>query len=295
MRLMTLFLATSVLGLLACAGDTATAAASCDEPARIADLTAPLLEASGLTPSRGRAATLWSHNDSDSVPRIFALGTDGAVLGEIRVPGIPAQRQWEDIAAGPCAAGHCLYIGDFGDNLAERSSIAVIRVPEPAPGAAATAAAERFTLTYPGGPEDAEAMFILPDTSIHIITKGRQGPVTVYRVPTLTPGAPLVLQRVQQLTDGLVQLPRMVTGASASPDGSTIAVRTYGFLQLYTMGADGLLVPLLHGDGLSLATLVEPQGEAVALLDDGGVYMASEAGPLGDQPFLSRTECHIAR
>jgi hypothetical protein len=93
---------------------------------------------------------------------------------------------------------------------------------------------ERFPIRYPDGPQDAEALFVLPDTTVYIISKGRNGPITVYRYPPpLRAGERVLLEPVQQLSPGLVQLPDLVTGAAATPDGRTIAVRTYTHLQLY--------------------------------------------------------------
>ena len=306
MRLTVLLIATSLLAFTACA-ETApdegsdvgsalavdtTAGAWCGDPVRVADLDRPLVEASGLAVSRRQPGVIWIHNDSDSPPRLFAHSTDGTRIGVVNVPGLRSQRQWEDIASGPCPAGDCLYIGDIGDNLATRPYPAILRVREPASDATEGAVPERFRFNYPDGPVDAEAIFVLPDTTVYVITKGRHGPITLYRIPHLELPGPVILERIQDLSDGLVQLPHMVTGASASPDGSLIAVRTYSFLQLYRM-IDGRLAPLLAGDGYDLGPLGEPQGEAVAVLDDGTVFLASEEGPFNRQPFLSRLRCRV--
>jgi hypothetical protein len=301
-----LLFATSLIALTACADRAADAppadrtaasagdgsAARCGDPVRVADLDDPLVEASGLAASRHRPGVLWLHNDSDTPPRLFVHSADGSRVGVVNVPGLRSQRQWEDIASGPCPAGDCLYIGDIGDNLARRPNPGILRLPEPAPDARESAVPERFRFSYPDGPEDAEAMFVLSDTTVYIITKGRQGPITLYRIPRLESPGTVVLERIQELSDGLVQLPRMVTGAAASPDGRLIAVRTYSFLQLYRMSG-GRLEPLLAGDGYDLGPLAEPQGEAVAVLDDGTVFLATEEGPFNRQPFLSRIQCRV--
>src|SRR5678816_20005 len=73
----------------------------------------------------------------------FALGA-----GSVHVTGAEIVN-WEDIAVAPCPGGSCLYIGDIGDNHASRSSIAIYRVPEPAPNAKATDQAEVMHATYP--------------------------------------------------------------------------------------------------------------------------------------------------
>lgn len=287
---MTLLLATSFITLAGCAGPSADAVCRpVDGPAMLPD---ELPEASGLAPSQD-SGLLWIHNDSDNPARLFAIAPDGSIRSQVRLPGAGTQRQWEDISAGPCPTGTCLYIADIGDNEAAARTRRVIRVPHPAPGDSVAHGAEQLPFRYPDGPVDAEALFVLPDTSIFIVTKGRQGPITVYRFPRpLQPGSVATLERVQQLTDALVQMPGMVTGASATPDGAVVAIRSYGFLQLYAHRAD-TLAPLLEGPGVSLESLGEPQGEAVALLPDGTVYLATERGPFGSRPFLSRLRCEI--
>ena len=67
---------------------------------------------------------------------------------------------WEDIEAGPCDEGNCLYIADTGDNGGSRKSVAVYRVPEPASGNNGAVNATKISLEYPEGPEDAEAIFV---------------------------------------------------------------------------------------------------------------------------------------
>ncbi|HEX9107875.1 MAG TPA: hypothetical protein VF832_11615, partial [Longimicrobiales bacterium] len=158
------------------------ASAACAPALRVADLPSVLNESSGLAASRRHPGVLWTHNDSDGEPAVYAIDTRGRLLGTVRVTGA-RNVDWEDIALGPCAAGDCLYIGDIGDNDAVRGEVQLYRVPEPAPGDAATAPAERLTLVYPDGPRDAEALFVLPDSSVYIVSKGRKSPVAVYRVP----------------------------------------------------------------------------------------------------------------
>jgi hypothetical protein len=133
----------------------------------------------------------------------------------------------------------------------------------------------------------------MPDTTVYIISKGRSGPVTLYRYPKpFQPERRVELVPVQQLTDGLVQLPDLVTGAAATPDGQTIAIRTYSWLRLYRFDADTLL-PLWPAPGHDLAALAEPQGEGIELMPDGSVYLVSETGPLEQSAPFSRLRCRL--
>jgi hypothetical protein len=233
-----------------------------------------LRESSGVEPAgAGDEGIFWTHNDSGGEPVLYAVGPDGEVRGRVRLRGA-TNRDWEDLAGGPCDAGRCLYVADIGDNAAVHPEIVIWRVPEPAPGDGVTAA-ERFAARYPGGPRDAESLFILPDGSVYLLTKGRDTPVELYRWPLpLAPG-PVELEPVRTLAPQPEQTGDMVTGAASSPDGRWVAVRTYSTLSFYRTGA-------LLGDGgpamtVDLVPLGEPQGEGVAFGPGDTVLLTSEA------------------
>jgi hypothetical protein len=266
----------------------------CHDLQRVAALPPQLREASGVTFSRSHAHVLWVHNDSEGTPSLYAIDTNGALLADIELPAAGSQADWEDIASGPCPQGECLYIGDVGDNLHDRDDRAILRLPEPNPRSAGTAGpVERFPVVYPDARRDAEAIFITADTVVFIISKGRSGPVTLYRYPPpFRPNERVVLEKVQELTPGLVQLPDLVTGAAAARGGELVAVRTYTRLQLYRFDGSRL-TPLRDGPGFDLTSLAEPQGEGITLSDDGTVYLVSEAGLERGPAPLSRLTCPL--
>ncbi len=140
-------------------------------------------ETSGLAMGRRTRGVLWSHNDSGNDAVLFAMDVAGAVRGRVSVP--MRMRDWEDVSAGRCPAGDCLYLADIGDNGARRPHVAVLRVPEPRVNDSTTLAPEVFTVTYPDGPHNAEAMFVI-GADAFIITKDRVG--SVYRAGDLTAG-----------------------------------------------------------------------------------------------------------
>jgi hypothetical protein len=100
------------------------------------------------------------------------------------------------------------------------------------------------------------------------------------------------MEEVQLLTTALVQLPDMVTGAGATPDGKVIAIRSYSALQLYGFH-DAQLSPILDGTGFDLQPLNEFQGEGVDVTEDGTVYLVSEKGLSDEAPPLSRVRCSL--
>src|SRR5690606_22403405 len=135
-----------------------------------------------------------------------------------------------------------------------------------------------FPIRYPDGPRDAEALFVLPGGAVYIVSKGREGPATLfhYGVPD-TAGAVRTVEPVQELTAGIAQLPDLITAAAATPDGRWVVVRTYTNLQLYR-ARDGRIEPVLDSAGIDLRPLAEFQGEGADIRADGTIFLASERG-----------------
>jgi hypothetical protein len=223
-------------------------------------------EASGLVASRRTPGLLWSHNDSGNRPVLVAIDASGAVRGRVPVP--IRTRDWEDISAGPCPAGQCLYLFDIGDNDLSRRRVSVFRVPEPAPADEQAAAADVFSLAYPDGPHNAEAAFVT-GADLFIVTRDRTG--IVYRT-TLPAGGgnELPLERV-----GALGLP-VVTDAEPSPDGRLVVVRTSNEVVVYRQEAFAAGGAVTAAWRLAIGALREPQGEGVALDARGVLYLASE-------------------
>lgn len=232
-------------------------------------------EASGAAWSRAHAGAFWSHNDSGGDPELYLVAVDGS-SADLPVRGA-AMRDWEDLALAPCEQGRCLLVGDIGNNGPDHP-LTLYVVPEPPPGARwATVSTSHTAVFADGRQRDAEALFALPDGSVFLITKGNREPVELYRWPTpLSPRDTARLERVRELAPEPEQPGDRVTGASASPDGRFVAVRTYSTLALYrTADLLGSGDPFARVDLLPLG---EGQGEGVALGDDGGVVLVSESG-----------------
>lgn len=259
----------------------------CEQPRRIAALPAEITEASGVVISRAHPGILWVHGDSD--PHLYAVDLEGRLRARVQLAR-PWPDDWEDIALAPCGSRDCLYVADIGDNSHDRASIEVIRIPEPALSDTVAPAGERFRFRYPEGPRDAEALFVLPSGTLYIVSKGRKGPIALYRAPTLAENTIVTLERVRSFTSGLVQIPDQVTGADAAIDGKWVALRTYSYLDLYPVSADSLATSATLR--VPLGTLQEPQGEGVALGADGVAYFVSERAS-GPPAPLSRVACRL--
>lgn len=290
------FVLAVLAGLAGCANDGSGAAveanAVCEVVSPPAGLPDGLEETSGLAISARDPDVLWTHNDSGGDPALYAVSPAGGRAEVVRVTGA-RNRDWEDLSAGPCPAGRCLYIGDIGDNEARRDEVAVYRVPEPAVGAAATEPAERFAFTYPGGPRDAESLFVLPDGELYVVSKGRTSNVAIYRFPQPFRSDRVVeMEHVADLSSTRADLPQQVTAAEASPDGEWVAVRTYATLMLYR--ATDLLAGGAATSIIDVSALGEPQGEAVAMYADGRVVLTSEAAGESPSGTIAVLQCTVA-
>ena len=237
-----------------------------------------LLENSAAVMSRAQPGIVFTINDSGNEPLLFALDTTGAERGAWRVTGT-TNVDWEAAASGRCANGdrlvgdpstdgtsandpsttgsaasasvdrQCLYIGDTGDNNAIRSERAIYRVREPRAeqaGFQGTLAAERLGYVYPDRPHDVEAMYVVADGTIMLITKralrnsdGHLRPALIFALSPARWGS--ATNMIAELVDSLPIVPgsaplRMITDASLSHDGTRLAVRTYA--QIYVFATD---------------------------------------------------------
>ena len=250
--------------------------------------TLEISEASGIVASRQNAGVLWTHNDSSFRGTLFALSTNGALLGRYTLYPRPFSGDFEDIAIGPGPSPdfHYIYLGDIGDNLASRFNIHVYRFPEPAvyprqaddPVTAFVAGAQMITLFYPSadGPANAEAMMVDPITGdLFIATKSLTG-TRIYRATRaqMDGGDPVTLTFVREV------LFAKVSGGDISPDGRLIALRRGNTGGVWirqpgesvgdALGRAGILIPIVGEPS-------ELNGEAIGFDPNSlGYYTISE-------------------
>ena len=310
-----ILMAMLIVGILLPSPVVEAQGASCQVAKRSLPL-AGIAEASGVAASRRTAGLLWSHNDSGE-PMLFAVSADGGVKGSIRVTGAQGG-DWEAVAVGRCPQGSCVYIGDIGDNGGKRKDVTIYRVPEPAAAAKETATAESMRATYPDGPQDAEAMFVLPGGAVYIVTKGESGPVALYRLPQFRSGASAQLARVATVLDanadegkggrkgkgkngkgkksdnGNSGVPnsQKVTDAGASPDGRWIALRTHDAITFFA-ASELTAGKVREAFRYDVSGLGEAQGEGVALGANGVVWLTSEGGGKAKPGTLARLSCKL--
>lgn len=266
-------------------------------------------ELSGLAASARWPGLFWTHNDGGHKPRVYLIdGSTGSVRATFKLDKAP-KADWEDAAVGPCAPADpspCLYIADTGDNERSRGAAEIVRWPEPnvLPAAAraqepveiAAGAWQALAFSYPDGPQDVEAMAVLTDARVVLLTKQDDGFSAVYRLDVAEgwnrAGPIASAERLGTLdlrTDGAGGQGARVTGASAAPDGSHFAVRTSATLRVFA--GTGPLVGMPSALGAWPVTLLappsEPQGEAVSWRGVRELWTVGE----GKTPPLYRYTC----
>jgi len=230
-------------------------------------------EISGLTASRRNSNRYWVHNDSGDGPHLYAINSAGSLRQTVSLSGL-SPRDWEDIATGPGPIGGepYLYVADFGDNRRVRSTIAIYRLLEPTAGSgnSSTGNFDVLTLTYPDGPHNVEALLVDPwDGSLLIVTKESGATAQLYSTGSFGSGShSRTLQHRGQST-----ISEIATGGDVSPDGRSIVVRGYGGVHGWTRSAGETLWGAMQGSRCSLASVGEPQGEAIAFTFDGSGYL----------------------
>lgn len=245
---------------------------------------ARLKESSGVVASRAQPGRLWTINDSGNEPQLFLTDTTGAALATFHVRGA-VNIDWEAMGMGRCGTADCLIIGDIGDNAERRLSVVLYRVPEPPVDQTGgfTSMVETLHVRYPDRPHDVEALYVEPDGSVVLITKGRRGGIVTFRVPgdAWATHRTVTAARADSLPiDASMARGRVVTDAAISSDGSLVAVRTYRSVYVYVRGVDGSLRPAADRPVCDITGL-EPQGEGLDWWDSQSLVLTSERGLAG--------------
>jgi hypothetical protein len=240
-----------------------------------------LRETSGVAIGVKNPDWVWTHNDGRR-PFLYAFDHNGQRQARVELNRTP--RDWEDIARAPCDLGNCLYAADTGDNAERRDNISFYRLAEPEGTGEGTADVVRHRMALPDGPRDIEAMYS--------VLRHERPQSSGYRLPlslVLRSEEVVTLEEVQRLTSDPPGLAQMVTGASATLDGSTVAIRTYQSLDFFDVSEGERLTRADEGR-VNLRSLREAQGEGVGFGTDGEIVLSSEAA-LGFGPSFTFLTC----
>ena len=212
-----------------------------------------IVEASGLVIQDGLFLTT---NDSGDTGRVFAVDPDtGRTVGVTTWAAEP-----EDVEAlAPAGAGE-VWVGDIGDNLEERQSIRVTRVPVGTGDREESGTS--YELVFPGPARDAETLLSQPGTGRLFVASKEIFGAALFAAPTeLSPDHPNRLRRVGPTLT-------FATDGAFFPDGHHLVVRNYQQAVVYTF-------PGLEQVG-TLALPDQQQGEAIAVAEDDRVFVTSE-------------------
>ena len=269
-------------------------------PRAEATLTADYLqEISGLAVSRQNPGIVWVHNDSGGEARVIAVDTKGQGQVALNLSGVDAD-DWEDLALGPCGPTtatpdvDCLYVADLGDNALEDSEGVLYRIPEPT----VLSAPDSETLLqdflvpskysasrvlWPDGPRDVEALAVLPDGRVLLLTKNSVAASEVWRL-SFEPDGGTAIELLGELDtatkDGDY---KPVTAADLDPGGQRLVVRTAKKIWLFDLASgltgdsDSAAVSLATASRQSITPGEDEDGEAMAWDADGGIWHTSEA------------------
>ena len=265
-------------------------AAAAQPPTRtLATISAPQLkEISGCAVSSktpGGVRIVWVHNDSGDGPNVYAIdGRTGRLRATFAVAGALAE-DWEDMAL---SRGQ-LYLGDIGDNAADRASVVVYRVAEPVvprksvAAVQTTSASVALRLRYPDGSHNAETLIVHPTSGdLYIVTKTEDGHSGVYalRGAATAEAGSYALAKVADLTiagEGLIY-PNEITAGDISPAGDRIVLRTYQYLYVYRPSSGSSF----DSAWTSVATQVNApfllQAEALCFTPDGRYVLTTQEG-----------------
>ena len=241
-------------------------------------------ESSGVAVSACQSNVLWTHNDGGNDDLIFAIAPSGELLGTYRVRGVKND-DWEDIAGYKDATGKCfVYIGDIGDNAAEKAEHKVYRIPEPPVGGTdpkrtvETEAPLTVRFRYPDENQNAETLMVHPQTGdIYVATKRKSGPSRVYKIK---PAFDADIQTAEKV--GEISVPAipngLLTGGDISPDGRHVMLCDYtqGYELTLPEGAANF-DDVWQQSPAPVDLGKRPHGESVGYSPDGtGVYATSE-------------------
>ncbi len=254
-----------------------------------------LRQASGVAASRNNLGVLWTHNDAGDGPRIFAIDTQGRLLGTYNLSGA-TQVDYEDIAIGPGPNPNVsyIYLGDIGDNNSSRSTITVYRIPEPAvyskqagkPGSFNLKGFQAITLSYADGAHNAETLIVDP-ISGDLFVGTKQADVCRFYQATksqLDTGGPISLAFVCEVTFNTA------SGGSISPSGREIALRQEDFAQLWKRLPGQSIADALTGPSISIPVVGRPNeanGEAIGF-DWGGYFTLSDSSTTQPLRYFAR-------
>lgn len=240
-------------------------------------------ECSGLAVSSKNDNLLWVHNDSGDISRVFLINNSGETQAvfNFNAPVIDC----EDIALyAPKSAKPQLFVGDIGDNRANRDHISIYKFYEPnlatkSLNEVAVKGVEELKFRYPDGPRDAECLMVdQHDQKIYIISK-REDSVGVYSAPLKSSTDKInLLKKEEKLFFPGPPGAKWITAGDISRDGRKVLVKSYMFIFYWNRKPYETIPECLKRSFITLLYKPEPQGEAIGFCRDGKSYYTISEG-----------------
>jgi len=248
-----------------------------------------ITESSGIAASLCQPNVYWTHNDSGDGALIFAMSATGKHLGVWQVAGA-RNDDWEDIASYKSPEGTCyLYIGDIGNNKADRADLQIYRVKEPVASASTeTSTRKRPMITdpadvahfrYADSPHNAETLLVQPKTGeVYVLTKRVDGPSLVFKfTPQFGSAQPQIAQKVGEIS--VPAVPNgLLTGGAISQNGTEVILCDYtaGYNLRLPSGANFDQIWKTNPVPVDLGK--RKHGEAITFTPDGGTLIGTNEG-----------------
>ncbi len=243
----------------------------------LGNLSSPVInESSGLAISRVRPDRLWTHNDSGTGPKLFAVDLTGQLVATCSVEGARAI-DWEDMASFLLDNQPFLVIGDFGDNRMTRGHYQLYLVPEPALPAADLHVAREVEFRFESDSFDCESVAFDPTTREFILVAKTWKPFcTVFALPL-----PADDDKSVQIARRIASLPLAgITGMDISPDGARAILVSYTSAYEYERLPDQTWGQAFARPPIKRTMPERIQGEAICYGQDGKtLFLTSEQRP----------------
>ena len=229
---------------------------------------------SGLVASSRSPRLFLTHNDNGE-PRVHVVRDDGRWMGEIQIDGADRD-DWEDLAADE----QYVYVGDIGDDRAQREALQIYRFREPAidgPGlpspvhdpdlrpASAQVRAQRMDVRLDGGAVDARTLLV-HEGALYVVSHEPER-ARVFAVGRFRPGRTVTARLAASVPLG------EVTGGDVSVDGRVV-LRTLDRAWLFRPREGALR----FDSPCPVLLRAERRGEAIAFDRAGAHYFTVSEG-----------------
>ncbi|MEM7186488.1 MAG: hypothetical protein AAF466_07500 [Bacteroidota bacterium] len=246
----------------------------------VADLPGLLKEVSGVEKFPDDPL-IWMINDSRNPPEIYGFDTISQKVQKVLRLKNASNIDWEDLATDTIGN---LYVGDFGNNISNRTDLTIYRVPEPGSSDRRRTEPQITTFRYADQEEfppkkkdlsfDVEA-FIHLDGHFYLFTRNRakkyDGTTKIYKVPAQDGEFEAV--RIGSFKTGEDQSDCEVTAATIHHPTGTIALLSYNKVWLFKD---------YEGDDFTSGTLTEiklkhkSQKESICFISENELLIADE-------------------